>query len=262
MNDIWSLTIPAEKGPVVAVALHDGHRIRDALLPLLTVDEPTRLREEDPGTGAWTAIGDVQIVATRSRFETDLNRSRERAVYLSPEDAWGIPLWRSPLPQRMHAESLALYDRFYAFLRELLADLERRFGCFVLYDLHAYNHRRGGPAAPCEPALTNPEVNIGTGTMDRARWAPLVDALSAQLQSFNFDGRRLDVRENIRFQGGELARFVHTHFPQSGCALSIEFKKFWMDEWSGAVDAHQHALIRQALQTTVPIVREALHQCG
>ncbi len=262
MNKIWSLNIPGQTGPVVAVALHNGHLIRDELIPLLAVDEHTRRREEDPHTGAWTAIGDIQIIGTHSRFEVDLNRNRDRAVYMEPEDAWGIKIFKNEISHEVYNNSLAQYDDFYAFMHDLLTDLEQRFGRFVVYDLHSYNHRRGGIDAPYDSPLNNPEVNIGTGTMNRARWAPLIDGLTAALIGFDYNGRALDVRENIKFKGGGFSRFVHEHFPLSGCAIAIEFKKFWMNEWSGEVNTPQHRLILKALKATVPIVRKALKECG
>ena len=41
----------------------------------------------------------------------------------------------------------------------------------------------------------------------------------------------------MAFQGrGALTRFVHERHPEHGCAIALEFKKFFMDEWSGAPD--------------------------
>ena len=36
----------------------------------------------------------ITVSVTRSRFEADLNRPRDRAVYLTPADAWGHQVWR------------------------------------------------------------------------------------------------------------------------------------------------------------------------
>jgi N-formylglutamate deformylase len=77
-------------GPVVACAVHAGHDVRPEVVALLAVDDATRLREEDPHTGGWTALAPTRLVAHRSRFEVDLNRSRPQAVYLEPDDAWGL----------------------------------------------------------------------------------------------------------------------------------------------------------------------------
>jgi hypothetical protein len=71
-------------------------------------------------------------------------------------------------------------------------------------------------------------------------------------------GRQLDVRENIKFRGGQFGRWTHENFSDSGCAISIEFKKFFMDEWTGIPDVAQLAAIRQSLQSTIPGVLAAL----
>jgi N-formylglutamate deformylase len=81
-------------GPVVAVALHHGHDLRPEVAKLIALDEAERLREEDPYTGGWTDIADTGVVVERSRFEVDMNRPRDLAVYLEPERAWGLRVWR------------------------------------------------------------------------------------------------------------------------------------------------------------------------
>jgi N-formylglutamate deformylase len=257
MHEIWN-TETRQAGPVLAVALHDGHLMRPDLLPLSGIDEATRLREEDPFTADWTNIADIGIVATRSRFETDLNRPRDKAVYRQPEDAWGLPVWKKDLPETAHEKSLAEYDAFYAMLLPLLKEVERKYGRFFIYDLHSYNHRRNGPDAPPADPEANPEINIGTGTMDRQLWAPLMDGLVDDLCSFDYFGRQLDVRENVKFKGGGFPAFIHEHFPETGCAVAIEVKKFWMDEWSGERDAAAHAALRSAFELTVPGIRRKL----
>lgn len=251
----WVLT-EGDK-PVVAVALHDGHDVRPEVAALFAISEADRWREEDPFTANWTAVGDTRIVGKRSRFEFDLNRPREKAVYLKPEDAWGLHVWHSVPSPEIIARSLAEYDAFYATVKRVFADLERRFGRFVVYELHTYNHRRLGPQAlPADPSY-NPEVNLGTGRMNRNYWKPVVERFLGDLQEFDFLGRQLDVRENVRFQGGYFPYWVHQTFPQSACVLSIEVKKFFMDEWSNELDHQQMEAIRCALQSTVPGVLAA-----
>ena len=254
----WVLT--EGDGPLVAVALHDGHDVRSEVAALFAITETDRWREEDPFTATWTAVGDTRIVGKRSRFEFDLNRPREKAVYLKPEDAWGLRVWQTKPSPDIIARSLAEYDAFYATVGRVFADLERRFGRFVVFDLHTYNHRRlGSQALPADPRY-NPEINLGTGTMNRNRWAPVVERFLSDLQDFDFLGRRLDVRENVRFRGGHFSHWVHQTFPQSACVLAIEVKKFFMDEWSNELDLTQLDAIRCALQSTVPGVLEALKQ--
>lgn len=245
-------------GQILAAAIHNGHELREEVADVMALDDGARFREEDPYTGTWTTIAANRITVYRSRFEVDLNRPREKAVYRKPEDAWGLAVWKKPLSKALIARSIALYDGFYARLHRLCSALEKEYGSFVVLDLHSYNHCRQGPqGAPADPG-GNPEVNIGTGTMHRERWASLVDRFIRDLGEFDFLGRHLDVRENVKFRGGQLSRYIHDHFPNSGCALAIEFKKFFMDEWTGTVDGEQLREIREALRSTVPGILEEL----
>lgn len=254
--DLW--VVASGEGPLIATAIHDGHELRPEVAALSVLDEAARLREEDPHTGRLTHVVPTRIIPRRSRFEVDLNRPRERAVYSGPDDAWGLELWREPPGDGLIANSLEVYDAFYQLLREVLAQTRRNHGRFVVLDLHSYNHRRAGPGQPPEEAAGNPEVNVGTGSLDRARWGHVVERFMADLASVDVEGRRLDVRENIRFRGGHMSRWIHETFPDSGCALAIEFKKVFMDEWSGVVHDDALQALRAALASTVPGLLEEL----
>ena len=62
--------------------------------------------------------------------------------------------------------------------------------------------------------------------------ATFVEALGDQ----EVRGHRLDVRVNVRFRGGFLCRWIVEHYPDTACPLAIEFKKVFMDEWTGQWD--------------------------
>jgi N-formylglutamate amidohydrolase len=156
------------------------------------------------------------------------------------------------LPDDIAHASLANYDAFYAEVHRVLSAIEAKFGRFVVYDLHTYNHRRDGPDGPLADPELNPEVNVGTGTLDRQRWGSIVERFMADVRAYDYAGRSLDTRENVKFEGGQFARWIHEQFPQTGCALSIEFKKFFMDEWTGEPDPAQVEMIGDLLASTVP----------
>jgi hypothetical protein len=82
------------------------------------------------------------------------------------------------------------------------------------------------------------------------------------LREVDYLGRRLDVRENVRFRGGFFGAWVHEAFPESVCVLSIDIKKFFMDEWTGQGDETQVAAIERALKSTVWGVYEELVKLG
>jgi len=257
-TDLWQSETGGE--PLLTTAVHDGNTLRPEVHEMMKLGEAERLREEDPHTGDWARISDSYIIATRSRFECDINRPRQTAIYVEPEDAWGLDVWHEHPGKDLIDRSLHVYDTFYAELDRIYEDMTDRFGTFLVLDLHSYNHQRGGPGAEYDDPVANPEVNIGTGTMDRNRWAPIVDTLVDALRSFDFGGRHLDVRENVKFRGGNHPRWGHATYPESACVIAVEFKKFFMDEWTGVLDIDQHDLVTNALRSVTEAVMPIVHK--
>jgi N-formylglutamate amidohydrolase len=253
---LWTVRVGG--GPVVATAIHDGHELRPEVRRLIRLSDAERLREEDPFTAAWTSLAPTRVVVHRSRFEVDVNRPRDGSVYRTPAECWGLDLWHEPPSQEVIERSYAEYDAFYAHVRELLDRVERAHGRFVVFDLHSYNHRRGGPDVPPADPDANPEINLGTGSLDRDRWGGVADAFVESLRGQRVAGRPLDVRENVRFQGGWFSTWIHRSYPETGVALAVEIKKTFMDEWTGVPSAPLVDQIGRALAATVPAVRDAL----
>ncbi len=251
------------EGPIVAAAIHDGHDLTHDVAERLALDEATRLREEDPCTYRMTSICDNRITVSVSRFVVDFNRPREKAVYRTPADAWGLDLWKEPPTDEMVGHGLKLYDAFYEELREHLEAIVSQYGRFVLLDLHSYNYRRRGPDAPPDDPETNPDINIGTATLaDRKPWEALIRRFIGDLRSFDYFGDRLDVRENVKFKGGYLAEWVHGRFKDSACVLSVEFKKIFMDEWEGRVDLMRIERLHTMLKAAMPGIEISLSEMG
>ncbi len=236
--------------------------MRAEVRELIKLDDAARRYEEDPYTGAWATIAPTRIVGTNSRFEVDLNRPREQAVYLTPADAWGLDVWKAPPHPEVVGRSLAAYDAFYANLRAVLQNLIDQHGRIVVFDLHSYNHIRSGAGGRPDDPHANPEINLGTGTMDRTRWSPIVDRWLAEMRGFDYLGRRLDVRENVRFRGGNLVTWIHQTFPHEVCGLAIEVKKFFMNEWTGELDEQRHQAIGAALGQAATGVLNELEKLG
>ena len=253
---------PDLDGPIVAVAIHDGHAVRDELVPLMAIHDEDRSREEDRFTSLWTNIAPTRVVALRSRFEVDLNRRRERAVYRSPSDAWGLRVWKETLGDDVIDRSLAVYDAFYDQMRTLLDDLVQRHGHFFVYDLHSYNHRRRGPKASPDDPAKNPQINICTGGMDLERCGAVVDCFENAMGRYRLPDHvpmdPFDVRRNIRFRATRFSRWVHENYPGIGVSMALELSKFYMDEWTGQPYPMVLHTITEALRSTVAPVRDAL----
>ena len=247
-------SVTVADGPLVAAAIHDGHAADADTRVRFKLDDAGRLREEDPFTAELADVLPTRLIGRRSRFEVDLNRPPDKAVYRTPGDAWGLEVWKDELPGTVVERSMGIYRDFYAAAERVLADKIAAFGAVVVYDLHTYNHRRDGPDGPAADPDENPEVNIGTGTLDRDRWGELVDGFMADLEAGAKEAGRpsLDVRENVKFQGGQFSRWAHERFGSDACVIAVEFKKTFMDEWSGTPDRTHLAQLKSALARTVP----------
>ena len=255
-SGIWELT--EGNSPLIATAIHDGHNVRDELKNIMLISDEDRLREEDPFTGELTGVAKTRLVGLKSRFEVDLNRPKERAVYINPEDAWNLKIYKNKPSPEMINRSLDEYDLFYNEVNRLLSDFKKRYGLFIIYDIHTYCYRRNGPDGVEADPKENPEVNVGTGTMQANIWKPIVDRFISDMKSFDYQGSHLDVRENIKFKGGYFAKYVHENYTESACVLSIEFKKIFMDEWTGKLFKNKFENIKEALRYTIPGVLEEL----
>lgn len=250
------LKIQRGKSPIVTCAIHNGHEIRPEVLPYLNLSEAERLREEDPYTTEWLQISDNTVKVKTSRFELDINRPKEKAVYLRPQDAWGLEVWKKDIPHQIVENSLQVYDEFYDQIEEYFDQLFEEHEWLVVYDLHSYNYRREGVDKYSSPE-ENPEVNLGTKHMNREAWAPVIDTMLKSFREFNFEGRHLDVRENVKFPGGYFCQWLYQKYGDKICPIAIEFKKFFMDEWTGEQDERKLQHIRELLIASINPIKEA-----
>ena len=243
--------------PIVCTAIHNGHNVSSDVLKNLAVTEDIRLMEEDPFTERFTQFSSNTIIGLTSRFEVDLNRSVENCIYMKPEDAWDIQTRKEIPSDLVISQSLAKYDEFYASAKNHFARLEKKFGRFFVYDIHSYNHHRKGQEAGFDDPKLNPEIIIGTNNMPE-KWFPLVDTIQNELTSFDYFGRSLDARINVKFPGGHFSRWIHNNFPNSSCCIAIEFKKIWMNEWSGEIYEDKLIKLIEALNSTHVLIESEL----
>jgi N-formylglutamate amidohydrolase len=235
--------------PILATAIHAGHSLRPEIAERIALDEEIRFREEDPYTDLLTGVVPFRVVVNRSRFEIDVNRPRGEAIYAGPDEAWGLQVWKEPLDPEAVETSLDIYDWFYEEIGQRL-DALAALTPFVVLDIHSYNHRRDGPDHPPADPSANPDINIGTGSLDRTNWASLVDRFTGDLLSAL--PSTATVAENVRFKGGYFSQWIDERYAGRGCALALEFKKIFMDEWSGEVNLAHVGRLREALLSTVP----------
>jgi hypothetical protein len=264
------------EGPVIATAVHDGHRMREELAGHVALTDLERLREEDPHTADWAAVGDTTLVVHHSRFELDVNRPKEGCVYLTPDQAWGLQVWSAPLPEDIVRRSYKNYDAFYEDAARQLDALVERYAKLLLLDIHTYNHRRAGSEEPEADWAANPEINLGTKSIDAEYWRPIIDEFVSFVAATPYwnaesdpapgyrqsaggpEGDALHTGENTKFGGGYFSRWIGQRYPKEVCVLAIEFKKFFMDEWSGKLYANHHEKILKLLEGATAAMRPKL----
>jgi len=246
-------------GPVLVTAIHAGHSIRPSLQPYLVLTDEERLREEDPLTDYFLTLGDTVVRANRSRFECDLNRPIERCITTDPAETWGLKVWSEDLPEEEIAKSRDLHRRFYETMAERIEAMIVAHGEILVLDLHSYNHRRNGPDARCAPRNANPDVDLGATTLDHDAHAGLLAAFSEGLSSRPVKGEMPDVRVNVRWaDGGHFPEWLHARYGAKACVITLEYKKIFMDEWSGSVDILALQDMREGLQAGIAAARDWL----
>ena len=172
------------KGQVLATAIHHGHNVRSDLLKYFAINQQDRLREEDPYTGDWTNIGDHQLVIEQSRFECDLNRKRDEAIYKDPSQSWGLKVYQKDLPFHTHQSIMDYYDYFYTFVKSFLDSQLKKHSHFLVIDLHSYNHRRKGPKEEPGDIEINPDFNLGNFYIKPyQKWSKVISKFSKKGKS-------------------------------------------------------------------------------
>lgn len=243
--------------PIIATAIHNGHYIRPELRENLLISDAERRREEDPYTNSIIQSFENRIVVSTSRFEVELNRVRERAIYKTPEDCWGLEVWKKPLTEAEIEQSLAEYDSFYRRLDSAIAETITTFGYALVLDVHSYNHHRLGVGKPFDSVENNPQIILGTSNMPRT-YLESVAKIQKKFQENSYQDEKLDCRIDVKFPGGTMSRHLHQKFPGKVFSLAIEFKKTFMEEWSGELYQDKLEELIVAFHSIMPLLKREL----
>ncbi|QMU65571.1 MAG: hypothetical protein GKR88_15625 [Flavobacteriaceae bacterium] len=217
----YSFTIKIEEYvPYVCAAIHDGHQFRKELWSHCKHTEYERWYEEDPATKEMIKTHPIVISGMDSRFEYDLNRAPENAIY---EDAWGKQLWYTPLSNKMKEKSLAKHIRFYEVVHTLISKIEHIFGVCVVYDMHSYNWKRWNREVPV--------WNLGTANVDKHRFEEDIESWCIILGKMHLPNTiKSTARINDTFQGnGYFLRYIGKSFNNT-LVLATEIAKIYCDE--------------------------------
>lgn len=223
VSDDYSFTLKIDKYvPFICGAVHDGHQFRKSLWDNCLHTEYERWFEEDPATKQMIQTFPIVIAGCDSRFEYDLNRAPEAAIYT---DAWGKQLWKQPLSEDEKQQSLQKHTNFYKVVKALVSKIEEKFGVAVVYDMHSYNWKRWDREVPT--------FNIGAGKVDNQRFGKSVELWREMLSEIKLP-HKIESTSKINdvFQGnGFFLGFITSNFKNT-LVLATEVKKIYCDEYA------------------------------
>lgn len=243
--------------PILAFAIHNGHYLPPEVEANCGLSPAQRLQEEDPYTDGFAECFPNRIVLQTSRFAVDLNRSPEKCVYQKPDDAWGLPVRKSALSEELLSALQQAYEAWYKLAVYQVEKLSAHHPKLLILDLHSYNHRRGGPNAEPDPQLKNPDIIIGRNNLPDTAY-PLLEGLREALNGQSYQGKSLDCRCDVKFPGGYFSRWMNSGFGEKVLCPAIEFKKTFMDEWSGELNLKAYCELKtmffNAVMQWLPLV--------
>ncbi|RMB60512.1 hypothetical protein EAX61_06735 [Dokdonia sinensis] len=222
-------------------AVHDGHEFRKELWDNCLHTEYDRWYEEDPCTRQMVQSMPMVIAGRDSRFEYDLNRAPDNAIY---DDAWGKKLWKQPLTEEQKKASLNKHSNFYHVVHALIAKMEELFGAAIVYDMHSYNWKRWDRAVPV--------INLGTSNIDNERFSAFAKAWCESLKTIELPNDiETTAAINDTFKGnGYFLKYITEHFDHS-LVLATEFSKIYCDEYEYVIFPEVVEAIEQQLKLHV-----------
>ncbi|WP_426430310.1 N-formylglutamate amidohydrolase [Winogradskyella sp. HB-48] len=243
VSDDYSFTLKLDDYvPYVCGSVHDGHQFRKDLWDNCLHSEYDRWYEEDPETKNMVISHPILISGCDSRFEYDLNRDPENAVF---DTAWGKQLWKNPLPEKEKTKSLQKHANFYKVVKTLISKIEDKFGVCVVYDMHSYNWQRWDREVPT--------WNLGTSNIDNDRFGEQIESWRQMLASIELPNNiKQTAKINDTFQGnGYFLKFITNNF-ENTLVLATEIAKVYCDEYKQVIYPEVVAAVEQQLKTLIP----------
>ncbi len=240
----YSFTIKiVEYAPYICGAVHDGHQFRKSLWENCLHSEYDRWYEEDPCTKEMVQSLPIVLAGCDSRFEYDLNRAPETAIYT---DAWGKQLWKDPLPNDERNLSLKKHNNFYELVSALVHKIETKYGKALVFDMHSYNWKRWEREVPV--------WNLGTKNIDTDRFGELASSWSQKLRQLQLpNGIQSTSKINDTFQGnGYFLKYITQNFTNT-LVLATEISKIYCDEYTGVLYPEVVRAVEEQLKELIPL---------
>ncbi len=239
----YSFTIKIESYVhFVCAAVHDGHQLRKELWDNCLHSEYERWYEDDPATKSMVASQPIVIAGLDSRFEYDLNRAPDIAIY---EDAWGKELWKSPLTSEMRSKSMSKYHAFYQVVQALIKKIESLHQVCVVYDMHSYNWRRWPREVPT--------WNLGVQNVDNDKFGSCIEAWRKSLSEIKFpnDIKSTSAINDTFYGNGYFLKYITSYF-QNTLVLATEVAKIYCNEYEQILFPEVISCIAEELKFRIP----------
>ncbi len=244
VSEDYSFTLKvSEYAPYICGAVHDGHQFRKSLWGNCLHTEYDRWYEEDPCTKEMVQSHPIVIAGCDSRFEYDLNRAPDTAIYT---DAWGKQLWKNSLTEEERNLSLQKHTNFYSVVQALVRQIESKYGKAIVFDMHSYNWKRWDREVPT--------WNLGTANIDNNRFGKLAESWSKRLGEMNLpNGINSTSKINDTFQGnGYFLKFISHNFSNT-LVLATEIAKVYCDEYEGTLYPEVVRSVEEQLKELIPL---------
>ncbi len=243
VSDDYSFTLKIDSyEPYVCAAVHDGHQFRKELWDNCLHTEYERWYEEDPATKQMIQSHPIVIAGMDSRFEYDLNRPPETAIY---KDAWKRRLWKSSLTNEQRNRSLEKHANFYNVVHTLIEKIESTFSTCIVYDMHSYNWQRWDRKVPT--------WNLGTSNVDNERFSEEIEAWRQILEKTPFPNEiESSSKINDTFQGnGYFLKYITSNFNNT-LVLATEIAKVYCNETEQVVYPEVVSSVEKYLKLVLP----------
>ncbi|WP_222984245.1 N-formylglutamate amidohydrolase [Flagellimonas meishanensis] len=228
--------------PFVCGAVHDGHQFRKSLWDNCLHSQYERWYEEDPCTKEMVQSHPIVIAGRDSRFEYDLNRPPETAIF---DTAWGKKLWRAPLGTEEKELSLQKHANFFKVTHALIQKLESLHAKVIVFDMHSYNWKRWDREVPV--------WNLGTTNVDNDRFGALIEQWRSKLATIRLpNGIKSTSKINDTFFGnGYFLKYITQNFKNT-LVLATEISKIYCDEHTGVVFPEVVRSVEEQLKVLIP----------
>ena len=238
----YSLTLKIDTYvPYICGAVHDGHQFRKELWSNCIHTEYERWYEEDPETKTMIHSHPIVLAGCDSRFEYDLNRPPEEAVF---ETAWGKQLWKKPLAKTKKQTSLKKHANFYKVVHALVSKIESKFGAAIVYDMHSYNWKRWDREVPT--------WNLGTSNIDTKRFGDSIETWRTMLSKMKLPNGIKSTADinNTFFGNGYFLKYITKNFKNT-LVLATEIAKIYCDENMQIIYPEVVSAVEKQLRTMI-----------